>query len=361
MKTIVCITIAICSIALGQGTQMDLYDYQMQANANVKLKNGKIGLVTAKPAKNAKEENIFGYWLSNNTNASSVFLEIKEGAKTIASVTAKDFSAKAKFQTTGSKTVASYSAGSGASSVALTIEADIVTDASMPLGKAVAVEVKAKTAGAKNITAVMTLFADGFVKKVGTNGLSNSRVEKGKAVFPLLLIVGNSGTTASTEAGEQKAAGRLVKLSSDPVAVSSEETVLLSFRTHTTTVKSYEKSFDQADNVERMITAKKEKTELSLLNSASKGTPSPGDTITYTITYHNIGTSAAQDIVISNPIPQNTMYVENSAEGAGAEITVDRKKAALPQVGEVTSVNWKVTKKVLPGEEGTVSLKAVIR
>jgi uncharacterized repeat protein (TIGR01451 family) len=128
-----------------------------------------------------------------------------------------------------------------------------------------------------------------------------------------------------------------------------------------TTVKDYEKSFVQALNLENAVTAKKEKTELSLLNSASSSTPSPGDTITYTITYHNIGTAAAQDINISNPIPVNTVYVEKSAAGDGAEITVDRKKVNLPQVGEVTSVNWKITKKVSPGEEGTVSLKAVIR
>ena len=114
-------------------------------------------------------------------------------------------------------------------------------------------------------------------------------------------------------------------------------------------------------NIETLFVSKKEKTELSILNSASKLTPFPGDTITYTIIYHNIGTSPAQDVVISNPIPALTTYVDNSAAGDKAEVTIDRKKVAPPQQGEVTGVNWKVTKRINPGEEGTVFFKAVVR
>jgi uncharacterized repeat protein (TIGR01451 family) len=361
MKTIVIVAVLMYAVAFGQVTTLNLYEYQLQANSGVKTKNGKIGFISVKPAKNAKEDSSFGYWFSNNTNANAVFLEVKDGQKTVASVTAKDFSAKAKMQSAGSKTSAVYTAGTGASSVTVTLDADVVPDPAMPLGKTILIEVKAKAAAGKNLSAVMSLYADGFVKKLGTNGISNSRVEKGKAAYPLVVLVGNSGTTVTTDNAEQKAAGKMVKISSAPVISTGENVVLLSFRTQTTSVTSYEKSLDQAANLEQAITAKKEKTELSLLNSASKATPFPGDTITYTITYHNIGTSAAQDIVISNPIPANTFYVDKSAQGDGAEVTVDRKKVNPPQVGEVTSVSWKITKKVAPGEEGTVSLKAVVR
>jgi len=150
-------------------------------------------------------------------------------------------------------------------------------------------------------------------------------------------------------------------VSSSDVPSTGEEVEVLSFRTLVSTVKNFEKSALQVKNIESLIVSKKEKTELSILNSASKVTPFPGDTITYTITYHNIGSSPAQDVVISNPIPALTTYVENSAAGEMAEVSIDRKKVAPPQQGEVTGVNWKVTKRINPGEEGTVSFKAIVR
>ncbi|MFA6440586.1 MAG: DUF11 domain-containing protein [Bacteriovoracaceae bacterium] len=361
MKTIVITTVLICSFAFGQGTQMDLYEYQLQANTNLKIKNGRISFIAVKPAKDAKDEMIFGYWLSNNTNANAVCLEVKDGQKSIAAVTAKDFSAKAKIQRTGNKSTATYTTGSGAAAVTIIVEADVVYDQTMPLGKAVQVDVKVKTSANKNLSTVMSLYADGFVNKIGSNGLTTSRMEKGKPVFPLVLLIGTTGTSVSTDNAEQKSAGKIIKLMSSSVTSTGDAVTMLSFRTHATTVKNYEKSAAQAVNVENVITVKKEKTELSLQNSASKSSPFPGDTLTYMIAYHNIGTSPAQDIVVSNVIPVNTFYVDKSAEGDGAEVTLDRRKVNPPQVGEVTSVSWKITKKVMPGEEGSVSFKAVVR
>ncbi|MFA6456612.1 MAG: hypothetical protein WCW40_07310 [Bacteroidota bacterium] len=361
MKKILIIAFVLCSFAFGQGTSLNLYDYQLQANSNIKTKSGKIGFITLKPVKSAKEDQIFGYWLSNNTNANAVFLEVKDGQKSVASITAKDFSAKAKSQTEGTKTVYTYASGSGANAVSITVQSEVIADEAMPLGSVLHVSVKAKTSGNKNLSAVMTLFGDGFVRKVGTNGISNSRLEKGKADFPLALVVGDAGTTVSTDNAVQKTAGKMVKLTSASVASSGDEVELLSFRALATTVKSFEKAASQATNLEQAITNKKNVTELSLLNTASKTNPFPGDTIIYFITYHNIGNEPAQGIEINNPIPANTTYVDGSAEGEGSEVKIERKKVQAPQQGEVISVSWKVTKRVNPGEEGTVSLKAVVR
>ena len=357
MKKILVMTLLMSAMMFAQGTQLKSYDYLLQANGLNKLKNGKIGLVTVKPAQNAKDETTFGYWITNNTNASANFLEVKDGNKNILSVNAKDFAAKAKTQSTGNRTSYTYTAGA----VSVVVDADVVNDETMPLGKSVQFSVKVRSAGAKNLSAVMTLFGDGYVNKVGTNGASNSRVEKGKAEYPLVLIAGGTGTVVSTESAEQKTPGRSIKVSSSDVASTGEEIEVLSFKTLVSTVKSFEKSALQVKNIETLFVSKKEKTELSILNSASKLTPFPGDTITYTITYHNIGTSPAQDVVISNPIPALTTYVDNSAAGDKAEVTIDRKKVAPPQQGEVTGVNWKVTKRINPGEEGTVFFKAVVR
>lgn len=357
MKKILFMTILASAIVLAQGTQLKLYEYLLQTNGLNKTKNGKIGLVTVRSAVNVKDESLFGFWISNNTNSAAPFLEVKEGGKSVLTVNAKDFSAKAKVQTAGTRTTQTYTAGAAT----LTIESDVVNDETMPLGKAVQVSVKLKSASAKNLDAVMTLFGDGYVSKVGANGASSSRVENGKASYPLVMLAGNAGTAVSTETTEQKAPGRLVKLTSVSVPASGAEVEILSFRTLASTVKSFEKSTNQVKNIESIVVGKKEVTELSILNSASIATPYPGDTITYTITYHNIGNAPAQDVVISNPIPINTIYVDNSAAGEKAEVTIDRRKVTPPQQGEVTGVNWKVAKRINPGEEGTVSFKAIVR
>ncbi|MEW5797472.1 MAG: hypothetical protein AB1728_00570 [Bacteroidota bacterium] len=356
MKKILIVLCIAASYIFAQGTTLKVYEYNITANSLLKLKSGKIGFITVKPVKNAKDENSFGYWISNNTNANAVFLEVKEGSKTILSVTAKDFSAKAKVQ--GSTAV--YKSGTGANAVEITVESVLETDETMPLAKTIGVTVKAKTQGNKSLTAVMTLFADGFLRTIGTNSVANSRVEKGKAEYPLVLLTGKTGTTVTTDAGEQKSPGKMVQLRSES-AVSSADAPLLSFNVTGTTVKNYEKSFQQASNIETALSEKKEKTELAIFNSANNTNPFPGDTVTYTISYHNIGNAFAQDVVITNPIPENMYYVNGSAAGANAEITLERKQVAAPQQGDVVSVKWLIKKRILPGEEGSVSMKAVVR
>lgn len=357
MKKVLIIFAIAASFACSQGSLLNLYEYQLSVNSLLKTKSGKIGFALLKPVKNAKEENIFGYWFSKNTNSNAVFLEIKEGNKTIASITAKDFAAKAKLQ--GSSAV--YKSGTGANAIDIVIEAFEMTNALLPLSKAIAVNVKAKAQANKNLAAVLSLFADGYAVKVGANGVSNSRVEKGKAEYPVILVTGNEGTTVEIDGTVQKTPGKTIQFISKPVATSGSEVTLLSLTVNASTVKEYEKSMQQVKNIEAAISSKKEITELAIINTANKQNPFPGDTITYTITYHNIGNAFAQDIVVTNPIPENMMYVEGSAKGENAAVTVVRKQAAPPQQGEVESVQWKITKRIYPGEEGTVTMKAIVK
>src|SRR5512134_3515739 len=46
----------------------------------------------------------------------------------------------------------------------------------------------------------------------------------------------------------------------------------------------------------------------------------PGDTVVFTTTYRNTGTKPAEKVVITNPVPDHTLYVEKSAEGKGTMI-----------------------------------------
>jgi len=47
----------------------------------------------------------------------------------------------------------------------------------------------------------------------------------------------------------------------------------------------------------------------------------PGTEVIYTITVSNLGDQPADSVVVTDPIPENTTYVDRSAFGAGTEIT----------------------------------------
>ena len=47
----------------------------------------------------------------------------------------------------------------------------------------------------------------------------------------------------------------------------------------------------------------------------------PGTEVIYTITVSNLGDQSADNVVVTDPIPENTTYVARSAFGAGTTIT----------------------------------------
>jgi len=47
----------------------------------------------------------------------------------------------------------------------------------------------------------------------------------------------------------------------------------------------------------------------------------PGTEVIYTITVSNLGDESADNVVVTDPIPGNTTYVDRSAFGAGTKIT----------------------------------------
>ena len=48
----------------------------------------------------------------------------------------------------------------------------------------------------------------------------------------------------------------------------------------------------------------------------------PGDKVGYRITYVNTGSEPVSGVTIKNPVPENTVYIMNSANGAGTSITL---------------------------------------
>ena len=105
----------------------------------------------------------------------------------------------------------------------------------------------------------------------------------------------------------------------------------------------------------------------------------PKDTVIYTITYQNVGKENADNVVVNNPVPDNTVYIDGSAKGEGTRIdfSVDGGKTfAAPEklilkdkdgneriasAAEYTHIRWVVQQPVKPGAEGTVEFKVVLK
>jgi uncharacterized repeat protein (TIGR01451 family) len=105
----------------------------------------------------------------------------------------------------------------------------------------------------------------------------------------------------------------------------------------------------------------------------------PGDVVIFTTQYVNIDTKPAEHIVITNPVPEHVVYVENSAEGQGMKIefSVDQgKRYAAPDkltktdakgvsrrasAGDYTHIRWTLGKPLAPGDKGSVSFRARVK
>lgn len=104
----------------------------------------------------------------------------------------------------------------------------------------------------------------------------------------------------------------------------------------------------------------------------------PGVEVIYTTTFKNIGTTAANDIVINNPVPENTTLVAGSVFGANSDITysVDGKTFATPDklkvkdkagkevpatAADYTQIRWSLKGELAAGKTGEVVFRAVIK
>lgn len=105
----------------------------------------------------------------------------------------------------------------------------------------------------------------------------------------------------------------------------------------------------------------------------------PGDIVVFTTEYRNVGTKPAEKVVVTNPVPRHTAYVDGSAEGKGTTIdfSVDggksyaapdkltvkdaQGKARKAGPADYTHIRWTLTKPLAPRGEGSVSFKAKIK
>ena len=124
------------------------------------------------------------------------------------------------------------------------------------------------------------------------------------------------------------------------------------------------------------ITNAKGEKEYKLVEPA---TVLPEDEILYIITFANTGDQPASNIIITNPIPNDSLYKQGSAFGAGTiiDFSVDGGKTydkpenltiknaegveVVADVDQYTHIRWLYTEPLQPGQEGTVTFRTIIK
>ncbi|MEM9401808.1 MAG: hypothetical protein AAGA44_04860 [Pseudomonadota bacterium] len=104
----------------------------------------------------------------------------------------------------------------------------------------------------------------------------------------------------------------------------------------------------------------------------------PGERVIYTTSFRNTGTEAAENVVITNPISENLLYVEGSAFGPGMnlEFSVDDgqsfasadaltvsadggERPATPE--DYTHIRWSLPGDLEAGAQGVVRFTALLK
>ena len=99
----------------------------------------------------------------------------------------------------------------------------------------------------------------------------------------------------------------------------------------------------------------------------------PGDKVGYRITYVNTGSEPVSGVTIKNPVPENTVYIMNSANGAGTSITLSVDGSQFAPVSELNvlengevrpasakdrqSIRWIVDAPLAPSATGFVEFQ----
>jgi uncharacterized repeat protein (TIGR01451 family) len=105
----------------------------------------------------------------------------------------------------------------------------------------------------------------------------------------------------------------------------------------------------------------------------------PGDEVIYTIYYANVGDGSAEQVVITDAIPDHMFYTEGSASGEGTAITFSVDEGQTYDVAEnlevaqadgtrrpakasdYTHIRWSLERPLAPIETGRVAFRAKLQ
>ena len=125
---------------------------------------------------------------------------------------------------------------------------------------------------------------------------------------------------------------------------------------------------------EEVLVSEDGKTESRLVAAEAIG---PGERVLYTITFTNVGSDPAENVVITNPIASELTYVEGSAFGPGMAVqfsvddgmtfasatnltVTDDDEVRVAGPDDFTHIRWVMQENLDIGSQGTARFVAVL-
>ena len=242
----------------------------------------------------------------------------------------------------------------------LTRQVKLVESVNLPEGKQLRIDFRLESAKAVNVYVKFYGKAEGLFKSSGRT-FSISNIDPQTTERPAMVGFVEQAKQITAEPLKKGKPQSFTITTTAHKAEAGQEASLFTLEIAGTSVPFPGSASQQAANLQTYFTSHKAAAKIAVETVPDKQKTSPGDTLTYKIYYHNIGTDNAANMSVSGPIPEGTAYIEGSASGEGTTITLERKKAAVPQTGAVINITWNDQRILKPGEERWVEYKVVTR
>jgi uncharacterized repeat protein (TIGR01451 family) len=341
----------------------------LEGNADrdmVPLLDGKLDRLPKK-----SEQSRFGIFYQQFAKAlaTTPVLEIIDGGnhQVIKSVTLDEYFGKesaswkriaAESKSSASSIVSAYAVKQGSYDLKVFREISLTDARELPTGKAIKLNFSVQSQSPLTVKARFLGNAEGTLSVAGFC-LSITSNDTALNLNPALIL--QASPNASIKANGEGAAQQFSILTG-PVEVKAKQTgLVLSLTIAGTSIGFTDHIKEQAGVLQEYFTTGAVIPNLVATIVPSKKSGSPGDTITYTIYYHNIGTASAVNVKLTNPVPAGSMYVEGSIKGTGSEFSFKRAPATPPNVSEISEITWTLKNDILPGQERSASYKVILK
>lgn len=173
----------------------------------------------------------------------------------------------------------------------------------------------------------------------------------------MIVMLANPAASITNDGKKRKGEPNRFVIESAPVSLApGAKAVLLTLTISGTTVGEPVHAAKQAQNLIAYFNGQVPKPELVALTHVDRQNTKSGDTVTYSIDYHNIGAAAGKDVEINNPVPPGTNYLENSAGGDAGAVSVTRSGQ-----DNTPSIQWKSAEPIMPGSHRSVRFRVIIQ
>ncbi|MBS4028864.1 MAG: hypothetical protein KGZ58_09515 [Ignavibacteriales bacterium] len=238
-----------------------------------------------------------------------------------------------------------FQAKNGNTSFTLICDVEIKTDSHLPTGKSLSLSLSVEFASAR---IVKTKFYGAVKGLFGTkeNAVWIMSNDSSSKVNPAIVCSVIRASSIENDARRKT----FVATTDDVQVEAGETTTIFSLIVTGTSVEFQEHTQKQTENLVQYFTSKKVLPEIIAVTKANKLSTISGDTILYSIVYHNIGTDGATDVNLNNSIPNGTVYIDESAGGNGSSLTVTRETLS-DATNRVSSITWNYKDAIMPGDE----------